>query len=64
MANIEWTDSFEQRLREKLEEEYEQANNMVVWASHADKPFKDGCIIDAKGSADSMIQWIKKELGV
>lgn len=39
MANIEWTDTFEQRLREKLEEEYEQADSMVIWASHADKPF-------------------------
>ena len=64
MANIEWTDAFEQRLREKLEEEYEQADRMVVWASYADKPFKKGGIIDAKRSADSMIKWIKKEFGV
>lgn len=64
MANIEWTDAFEQRLREKLEEEYEQADRMVVWASGADKPFKKGGIIDAKRSADSMIKWIKKEFGV
>ena len=63
MANIEWTDAFEQRLREKLEEDYEQADRMVVWASRADKPLKKGGIIDAKGSADSMIKWIKKELG-
>lgn len=64
MANIEWTDGFEQRLREKLEEDYEQADRMVVWTSHADKPFEEGGIIDAKGSADSMVEWIKKELGV
>ena len=64
MANIEWTDAFEQRLREKLKEEYHQADNMVVWASHSDKPFKKGDIINAKGSADSMVKWIKKELGV
>jgi hypothetical protein len=64
MANIEWTDAFEQRLEEKLEEEYKQADNMVVWASHADKPLKKGGIINAKRSADSMIKWIKKELGV
>ena len=63
MANIEWTDAFEQRLREKLEEDYKQADRMVVWASHADKPFKKGGIINAKLSADSMIKWIKKELG-
>lgn len=64
MANIEWTDAFEQRLREKLEEDYEQADRMVVWASYAEKPLKKGGIIDAKGSAESMIEWIKKELGV
>ena len=64
MANIEWTDAFEQRLRKKLEDDYEQADRMVVWASRADKPLKKGGIIDAKGSADSMIKWIKKELGV
>lgn len=52
MAHIEWTDAFG------------QADRMVVWASHADKPLKKGGIIDAKGSADSMIKWIKKELGL
>ena len=61
---IEWTDDFEQRLRDKLEEEYEQADRMVVWASHADKPLKEGGLIDSKGSADSMIKWIKNELGM
>jgi hypothetical protein len=64
MTNIEWTDAFEQRLREKLEEEYDQADKLVVAASHANKPFKKGGIIDAKRSADSMIKWIKKEFGV
>ena len=64
MANIKWTDAFEQRLREKLEEDYEQADRMVVWASRACKPLEEGGLIDAKGSADSMIKWIKKELGV
>lgn len=64
ILNIEWTGAFEERLREKLEEEYEQADRMVVWASRADKPFKEGGIINVKGSANSMIEWIKKELGV
>ena len=64
MANIEWTDAFEQRLRKKLEEDYEQADRLVVFASRAVKPLKKGGIIDAKGYADSMIKWIKKELGV
>lgn len=61
---VEWNDDFEQRLRQKLEEDYEQADRMVVWASHAEKPLKEGGIIDAKGSAESMVKWIKKELGV
>jgi hypothetical protein len=64
MANIEWTDAFEQRLRKNPEEDYEQADRMVVLASRVDKPIKKGGIIDAKGYADSMIKWIKKEFGV
>lgn len=63
-TTIEWTPELEERLRAKLEEEYEQADRMVVWASHAEKPLKKGGIIDAKGSAESMIEFIKKELGV
>ena len=64
MANIEWTDDFEQRLRQKLEDDYEQADLMVVFASRAGNPLKEGGIIDAKGSAESMVKWIKKELGI
>lgn len=64
MANIEWTEGFEQRLRKRLEDDFEQADRLIVWASHADKPLKEGGIIDAKGSADSIIKWIKKDLGL
>jgi len=63
-TTIEWTPELEERLRAKLEEDYEQADQMVVWASRAKKPLKKGGIIDAKGSAESMIKFIKKELGV
>lgn len=63
-TTIEWTPELEDRLRAKLEEDYEQADRMVVWASHAEKPLKEGGIIDAKVSAESMIKFIKKELGV
>lgn len=63
-TTIEWTPELEERLRAKLEEDYEQADRMVVWASHAEKPLKEGGVIDAKGSAESMIKFIKKELGV
>ena len=63
-TTIEWTPELEERLRTKLEEDYEQADRMVVWASRAEKPLKEGGIIDAKGSAESMIKFIKKELGL
>lgn len=63
-TTIEWTPELEERLRAKLEEDYEQADRMVVWASHAKKPLKEGGIINAKRSAESMIKFIKKELGV
>lgn len=63
-TTIEWTPELEERLRAKLEEEYEQADRWVVWASRARKPLKEGGIIDAKGSAKSMIKFVKKELGV
>lgn len=64
ITTIEWTPELEERLRIKLEEDYEQADRMVVWASRAEKPLKKGGIIDAKGSAESMIKFIKKEFGV
>lgn len=63
-TTIEWTPELEERLRAKLEEDYEQADRMVVWASHAENPLKKGGVINAKGSAESMIKFIKKELGV
>ena len=63
-TTIEWTPELEERLRAKLEEDYEQADRMVVWASRAEKPLEEGGFIDAKGSAESMIKFIKKELGV
>lgn len=61
---IRWNGKIESHLHERLCKDYEQADRMVVLASHSDKPFKEGGAIDAKRSADSMIKWIKKELGV
>lgn len=63
-TTIGWTPELEERLKAKLEEDYEQADRMIVWASRAEKPLKEGGIINAKGSAESMIKFIKKELGV
>lgn len=65
MAKVEWTDEFEQKLRDKLESEYQQADNMVIWASRSTKPIKDDeCLVDVKKSAATLIKWIKTELGV
>ena len=61
--NIEWTEDFEQRLRARLEDEYKQADNMVVWASRSTYPLKDG-LIEVEKSANTMVEWIKRELGV
>ena len=63
MANIEWTEDFEQKLTDKLMSEYKQADDMVVWASKSEKPFKHG-VIRVRESARGMVEWIKKELGV
>ena len=60
---VEWTDDFEQKLRTKLEEEYKQADNLVVWASGCDRPLQKG-LINIEKSADKLIGWIKNELGV
>lgn len=61
---IEWTDAFEQRLRAKLEDEYKQVDNMVVWAPRATKPLKEGGLIEVEKSANTLLMWIKKELGI
>ena len=63
MVNVEWTDAFEQRLREKLEDEYEQCDNMVVYASRCNKVLKNG-LIDTKKSANTLMTWIKTELEI
>ena len=63
MANVEWTDAFEQRLREKLEDEYEQCDNMIVYASRCNKVLKKG-LIDTKKSANTLMTWIKTELEI
>jgi hypothetical protein len=63
MAKIEWTDDFELRLRKKLEGEYEQANHWIDFASRANKPI-DGGLVDVESSVESMIKWLKKELGL
>ena len=62
---IEWTDEVEQKIRERLEEDYKQANDLIVWASKASNPLSHGLeIVKVKKSANTIINFIKKELGV
>lgn len=63
MAQIEWTDEFEEKLRKKLEDEYSQVADLVEWASHSDKPLPRS-IVRIQDSADSLLKWIKKELSI
>lgn len=60
-----WTEESEKIIRKKLENDYSQANSMVIWASRSDKPFdKDEELIMVKESANTIIKLIKKEIGV
>ena len=60
-----WTEETEKIIRKKLEDDYSQANSMVIWASRSDKPFdKDEELIMVKESANTIIKLIKKEIGV
>ena len=63
MAKIEWTEKFEQKLLEKLRTEYNMSNNLIDFASRSKRP-SNGGLIKVEGSARSMVDWIKKELGV
>lgn len=61
---IRWNSKTESHLRERLCKDYEQANNMIEWASRCDHPIESKELIKVSESADSIISFIKKELGV
>ena len=61
---VKWTGMVESHLREKLREDYTQANNMIAWASRSDHPLEGDGLIMVNESAESIISLIKKELGV
>ena len=63
MAKVEWTEEFEQQLLEKLRAEYNLANDLIDFASRCKRP-SNGGLIKVERSARSMVDWIKKELGV
>ena len=59
-----WTAEVEEKLRKRLREEYAQANNMISWASRASRPLEGEGLIKVEESAESIIKFIRKELGV
>lgn len=63
---VRLTGEFWDHLHCRLCADYEQANSMISWASRASKPLKDdeGGLIKVESSADSIIKFIKKELGI
>jgi len=61
---IRWNGKAESRLHERLCKDYEQANRMIEWASRCDHPIESEGLIMVSESADSIISFIKKELGI
>ena len=61
---VKWTGKAESRLREKLREDYTQANNMIEWASRSDHPIEGEGLIRVNESAEDIIKFIKKELAI
>ena len=61
---VKWTGKVESRLREKLREDYTQANNMIEWASRCDHPLEGEGLIRVNESAEDIIKFIKKELAI
>lgn len=51
----------EEAVRELLREEYEQANNIICFASNARKPLKEG-IIEVEKSIESAIIKLKAKI--
>ena len=58
-----WNADIEQRIREKLTGEYEQANNMIDFASRANKPCKGG-LISVESSVTDFMAWLKMQLNI
>lgn len=58
-----WNADIEQRIREKLTDEYEQANNMIDFASRAKRPCNGG-LIDVDTSVKDFMTWLKNQLNI
>ena len=60
---VVWSPDFEQRLAARLAEYFQQANNVIDFASRSTKPIEGG-LIKVEESARSIVDWIKQELGI
>ena len=62
-AHPVWNADIEQRIREKLTGEYEQANNMIDFASRAKRP-SNGGLINVDTSVKDFMTWLKNQLNI
>ena len=58
-----WNADIEQRIIKKMRGEYEQANNLIDFASRADKSCKGGLII-VESSVTDFMAWLKMQLNI
>ena len=58
-----WNTDIEQRIGKKLRQEYEQANDMIDFASRADNPYHGG-LISVDGSVKDFMAWLKLQLNI
>lgn len=58
-----WNADIEQRIIKKMRKEYEQANNLIDFASRADKPCKGG-FISVESSVTDFMAWLKIQMNI
>ena len=58
-----WNADIEQRITKKMREEYEQANNLIDFASRAAKPCKGG-LVNVDSSVKDFMAWLKLQLNI
>ena len=58
-----WNADIEQRIGKKIRQEYEQANDMIDFASRADNPCHGG-LINVDGSVKDFMAWLKLQLNI
>ena len=58
-----WDADIEHRISKKIREEYEQANNLIDYASRATKPINGG-LISVDGSVRDFMKFLKSQLNI